>query len=197
VDAVPAPSRRNVLALGAALAFAAPGAAQAKVPAGFNAVKDTQKGYAFVYPVGWSEVALEGQDKAFKDVIEPLESVSLSVLPTERTSLAQAGTPQEVAQALVSKASSPSTRTELVSASQRTDSTGKAPVVYYSFEFTSAARGVTRHAITTLAIANGALLHSSPALLALTPPRHTTTQVRCSPSPRAPAPRAGPRWRAG
>jgi photosystem II oxygen-evolving enhancer protein 2 len=63
-------------------------------------------------------VTLDGQDKAFRDVIEPLESVSLSVAPTTRASLAEAGTPQEVAQNLVAKSSSPQAKTELVSSSQ-------------------------------------------------------------------------------
>ena len=118
------------------------------------------------------EVTLEGQDKAFKDVIEPLESVSLSILPTTRKSLADAGTPDEVAQALAQKSASATTQVGVVSASevctpagarspsslttpsdaQRKDDAGN---VYYSFEFTSKARGIVRHAITTLAVVNG------------------------------------------
>ena len=159
------------------LVVAVPSAVAAQgAPAGFNAVKDTGKGYAFFYPIGWQEVALDGQDKAFKDVIEPLESVSLSVLPTTRASLAEAGSPQEVAQSLVAKSASPQAKTALVSASQvrlvclraacvayppshgvssptqRSDAGG---AVYYTFEFTSTARGVTRHAVTCLGVANG------------------------------------------
>ena len=95
----------------------------------------------------------DGQDKAFKDVIEPLESVSLGIAPTTRASLADAGTPQEVGASLVAKSAAPGTKVALVSATQRTDAAG---VTYYAFEFTSAARSVTRHAITTLAVANGA-----------------------------------------
>jgi hypothetical protein len=98
-------------------------------------------------------VVQDGQDKAFKDVIEPLESVSLSIAPTTRASLADAGTPQEVGASLVGKSAAPGTKVELLSAVQRADA---ANVVYYAFEFTSTARGVTRHAITTLAVANGA-----------------------------------------
>ncbi len=95
----------------------------------------------------------DGQDKAFKDVIEPLESVSLSIAPTTRASLADAGSPQEVGASLVSKSAAPGTKVELLSTTQRTDA---ANIPYYAFEFTSTARGVTRHAITTLAVANGA-----------------------------------------
>ena len=101
------------------------------------------------------EVVQDGQDKAFKDVIEPLESVSLSIAPTTRASLAEAGTPQEVGAALVAKSAAPGTKVELVSAAQRVDPAG---IAYYAFEFTSTARGVTRHAITTIAVANGTSL---------------------------------------
>ena len=95
----------------------------------------------------------DGQEKAFKDVIEPLESVSLGFAPTTRASLADAGTPQEVGASLVAKSAAPGTQVALLSASQRTDANN---IVYYAFEFTSTARGVTRHAITTVAVSNGA-----------------------------------------
>ena len=111
----------------------------------------------------------DGQDKAFKDVIEPLESVSLSVAPTTRASLAEAGTPQEVGAALVAKSAAPGTKVELVSAVQRVDAAG---IPYYAFEFTSSARGVTRHAITTLAVANGAYSACRSCLIALRPRSH-------------------------
>ncbi len=122
----------------------------------------------------------DGQDKAFKDVIEPLESVSLSVAPTARATLADAGTPQEVGASLVGKSAAPGTKVELLSAVQRTDA---ANIVYYAFEFTSTARGVTRHAITTLAVANGAcllLLRTHVLLLRL------CAALTCAASPPAP-----------
>jgi len=31
------------------------------VPKGFVAVKDSQDGYAFLYPFGWQEVSVDGQ----------------------------------------------------------------------------------------------------------------------------------------
>jgi hypothetical protein len=55
-----AASRRQLLALAAAAAALAPRAAQAKVPAGFVALKDATKGYAFIYPVGWQARASGG-----------------------------------------------------------------------------------------------------------------------------------------
>lgn len=42
------------------------------------------------------EVVIEGQDKVFKDVIEPLENVSVTMLPTTKQDIRDLGSPQEV-----------------------------------------------------------------------------------------------------
>lgn len=42
------------------------------------------------------EVVIEGQDKIFKDVIEPLESVSVNMIPTAKQDIRELGSPQEV-----------------------------------------------------------------------------------------------------
>ena len=42
------------------------------------------------------EVVIEGQDKVFKDVIEPLESVSINMIPTGKQDIRDLGSPQEV-----------------------------------------------------------------------------------------------------
>lgn len=42
------------------------------------------------------EVLVEGQDKVFKDVIEPLESVSVNMIPTGKLDIRDFGSPQEV-----------------------------------------------------------------------------------------------------
>lgn len=39
---------------------------------------------------------IEGQDKVFKDVIEPLESVSVNVIPTVKLDIRDFGPPKEV-----------------------------------------------------------------------------------------------------
>lgn len=62
----------------------------------FTPVKDTQDGYSFVYPFGWQEVAVKGQDIVYKDVIEPLESVSVSITQTDKANVAEFGSPAEV-----------------------------------------------------------------------------------------------------
>lgn len=39
---------------------------------------------------------IEGQDKVYKDVIEPLESVSVNVIPTSKQDIRDFGPPQQV-----------------------------------------------------------------------------------------------------
>ncbi|XP_061337461.1 uncharacterized protein LOC133284461 [Gastrolobium bilobum] len=43
------------------------------------------------------EVVIEGQDKVFKDVIEPLESVSVNMIPTSKQDFREFGSPEQVA----------------------------------------------------------------------------------------------------
>lgn len=59
-------------------------------------MKDPQDGYSFVYPFGWQEVAVKGQDIVYKDVIEPLESVSVSITQTDKADVTEFGSPAEV-----------------------------------------------------------------------------------------------------
>lgn len=61
----------------------------------FTPVKDAQDGYSFVYPFGWQEVAVKGQDVVYKDVIEPLESVSVSITQTDKANVSEFGSPAE------------------------------------------------------------------------------------------------------
>ena len=47
---------------------------------------------------------MDRQQAVYKDIIEPLESVALNVYPTQRESVREIGTPDEVAKTLVGKA---------------------------------------------------------------------------------------------
>jgi photosystem II oxygen-evolving enhancer protein 2 len=149
--------RREVLSGVVGLAAAVsvgngPALAVGKAPKGFSAVLDNADGYAFLYPFGWQEVAVKGQDVAFKDVIEPLESVSVSIVKTDKTSLEELGPPEAVAKALVEKVlSSPTQKTTLKKAEARVTD-GK---TYYQFEFTAEARNFTRHALGAVAVNGG------------------------------------------
>ncbi|XP_076902645.1 psbP-like protein 1, chloroplastic [Bidens hawaiensis] len=119
---------------------------------GFLPVTDKKDGYSFIYPFGWQEVVVEGQDKVFKDVIEPLENVSVNVFPTNKENIRDIGSPQEVAEALIKKVlSSPTQKTKLLTAAEH-DVDGKA---YYTFEFVAQAPNFTRHALSTITIGNG------------------------------------------
>ncbi|KAM3295217.1 hypothetical protein ACQJBY_037847 [Aegilops geniculata] len=118
----------------------------------FMPVIDRKAGYSFVYPFGWQEVSVQGQDKVYKDVIEPLESVSINMIPTTKEDIRDLGPPDQVAEALVRKVLSPPTqKTKLIEAKE-TDIDGRA---YYTFEFTAQAPNFTRHALGTITIANG------------------------------------------
>nr|AJS13466.1 PPL1 [Erycina pusilla] len=149
--------RRPVLSLGAMVALISlsqsnPTTLAAEVKKGFQLVLDKKDGYSFLFPFGWQEVVVQGQDKVFKDVIEPLESVSINMIPTSKQDIRELGSPQEVADALIKKVlAPPSQKIMLVEASEH-DADGKA---YYTFEFTAQAPNFTRHALGTIVIANG------------------------------------------
>ncbi|KAJ9160055.1 hypothetical protein P3X46_025491 [Hevea brasiliensis] len=124
----------------------------AETKKGFLLVTDKKDGYSFLYPFGWEEVVIEGQDKVFKDVIEPLESVSVNMIPTNKTDIRDFGPPQQVAETLIKKVlAPPSQKTKLIEASAH-DVDGKA---YYTFEFIAQAPNYTRHALSTISIGNG------------------------------------------
>ncbi|QCE12854.1 photosystem II oxygen-evolving enhancer protein 2 [Vigna unguiculata] len=119
---------------------------------GFLSVLDKKDGYSFLYPFGWQEVVIEGQDKVFKDVIEPLESVSVNVIATGKQDITEFGSPQEVAETLIKKVLAPSNqKTKIVEAKEQ-DVEGKK---YYQFEFIAKAPNYTRHALSTVSIGNG------------------------------------------
>ncbi|KAK4789982.1 hypothetical protein SAY86_017286 [Trapa natans] len=119
---------------------------------GYISVLDKNDGYSFLYPFGWQEVVIEGQDKVFKDVIEPLESVSVNMIPTSKQDIKDFGPPQQVAETLIKKVlAPPSQKTKLISAAER-NVDGK---TYYTFEFVAQAPNYTRHALSTISIGNG------------------------------------------
>ncbi|CAA0840636.1 PsbP-like protein 1- chloroplastic [Striga hermonthica] len=152
------PGRRQLLAIGTTIApwlffcQQIPTSFAAETKKGFLLVTDRKDGYNFLYPFGWQEVIVEGQDKVFKDVIEPLESVSVNMTPTAKQDIRDFGPPKEVAETLIKNVlASPSQKTKLIEASEH-EVDGKA---YYTFEFTAQAPNYTRHALSTICIGNG------------------------------------------
>ncbi|XXG80995.1 hypothetical protein AAC387_Pa09g1731 [Persea americana] len=149
--------RRQALAVGAiatciSLFNATSSSFAAEAKKGFQAVLDKKDGYSFLYPFGWQEVVIEGQDKVLKDVIEPLESVSVNIVQTGKESIRDLGSPQEVAEVLIKKVlAPPSQKTKLIEAAERNED-GE---TYYTFEFIAQAPNFTRHALGVISIGNG------------------------------------------
>ncbi|PON75317.1 PsbP family, partial [Parasponia andersonii] len=124
----------------------------AETKKGFLAVTDKKDGYTFLYPFGWQEVVIEGQDKVYKDVIEPLESVSVNLIPTSKQDIRDFGPPEQVAETLIRKVLAPANqKTKLIEAKEQ-DVDG---ITYYTFEFVAQAPNYTRHALSAISIANG------------------------------------------
>ncbi|XP_044377825.1 psbP-like protein 1, chloroplastic, partial [Triticum aestivum] len=118
----------------------------------FMPVIDRMADYSFVYPFGWQEVFVQGQDKVYKDVIEPLESVSINMIATTKEDIRDLGPPDQVPEALVRKVlSQPTQKTKLIEAKE-VHIDGRA---YYTFEFTAQDPNFTRHVLGTITIANG------------------------------------------
>jgi len=129
-----------------------PALALSKPPKGFSAHADQIDNYAFIYPFGWEEVAVKGQDITFKDVIEPLESVGVNIIKTDKNDLSELGPPDAVAKALVERVlSSPTQPVKLLKAAER-DTDGRK---YYTFEFLSQGGTYVRHGLATVAIGYG------------------------------------------
>eukprot|EP01025_Chloroclados_australasicus_P045852 TRINITY_DN5047_c0_g1_i1.p1 TRINITY_DN5047_c0_g1~~TRINITY_DN5047_c0_g1_i1.p1 ORF type:complete len:254 (+),score=22.45 TRINITY_DN5047_c0_g1_i1:58-762(+) len=132
--------------------FVTPMAAQAAKLKGYIPTKDGQDGYQFVYPFGWQELQVDGQDILFKDVIEPLEAVSVSFVPTEKSDVSDFGDLNEVTSTLArSVLSSPQQEVEIIN---QNESVAEG-IRYYTVEFQAKARNYIRHSIAVIAVANG------------------------------------------
>ncbi|GMH38428.1 hypothetical protein BSKO_06312 [Bryopsis sp. KO-2023] len=136
----------------ALIGLAFPGAASAKLPAGFTPVKDKGDKYRFLYPFGWQEVTVDGQDIVFKDIIEPLESVSVTITPTDKTDITEFGDLNEVCFALADTVlTNRSQEVKLLGA----DAKNVSGVNYYEFEFAAKATNYIRRALSVVAVFDG------------------------------------------
>jgi photosystem II oxygen-evolving enhancer protein 2 len=145
--------RREALALALALSTAS-GSANAAVPKGYSPVKNVQKGYAFLYPFGWQEVSVDGAEVTYKDIIEPLESISLEVLPSAKQSISEYGDLDALAATLVKEVLVPPNQEGTVLKATKRENEG---VEYFTIEYTAKSRVFVRHSLTTLAVARGKL----------------------------------------
>ena len=149
-------SRRQALSLLAMSASATIGGsdALAAIPKGYSAIKNAQKGYAFLYPFGWQEVSVDGAEVTVKDIIEPLESLSLEILPTNKADITEDGEVAPLAETLVKQVLVPPSQEGLVLSADMRENEG---VKYYTIEYTAKARTFTRHSFTVLAVQRGRL----------------------------------------
>lgn len=151
------PTRRETLLATTAFLAASATSAAAPLPSqakgAFEVLKDAQDGYQFVFPFGWQEVSVSGQDTVYKDVIEPLESVSVSYIPTDKQSILEYGDVKEVSYTLVRKVlTTVNQEVKLLAAEERKDESGR---LYYDFEYTASTPRYTRHALASVTIGNG------------------------------------------
>jgi len=145
--------RRDAGSLALALSTAS-GSANAAVPKGYSPVKNTQKGYAFLYPFGWQEVSVDGAEVTYKDIIEPLESISLEILPTNKTTIEEFGPVDKLSQTLVKQVLVPPNQEGEVLQTSMRENEG---ITYYTIEYTAKARTFVRHSLTALAVQRGRL----------------------------------------
>ncbi|GFR44868.1 hypothetical protein Agub_g6211, partial [Astrephomene gubernaculifera] len=145
--------RRELLqAVSAATLLTATPALAAKTPKGFNAVEDLQDAYKFLYPFGWQEVAVQGADVVYKDIVEPLENVSVTITATDKKDITEFGDLQTVAETLAKDVlTAPGTDVKIVNANQR-ELKGHN---YYEIEFTAANPRFTRHQLAVVVCNNG------------------------------------------
>lgn len=130
-------------------------ASAAKAPSGFSAVEDLSDGYKFFYPFGWQEISVSGADVVYKDVVEPLESVSVTMVKTDKTDISEYGSLEEVSETLAKLVlTAPGTDVKILSTSEREDEKGHR---YFQLEFTAASPNFTRHQLAVVAVANGKL----------------------------------------
>ena len=106
----------------ASLVAAVPLPAAAKGLKGFQSIRDAADGYEFAFPFGWQEVSVNGVEAVYKDVIEPLESVSVQLTPTEKQTIVEYGPPNEIAGTLANSVlTSPSDEVQLVKSEPEQD----------------------------------------------------------------------------
>lgn len=133
----------------AAAALTSPPAARA---GGFQPVQDLQDNYSFAYPQGWEEVRVEGLDRVYKDLIEPLESVSVTILPTQTAKLTDLGDANAVAPQFIDKVlATPGSKFNLLEASTR-ETEGQ---TYYTFIYKVEQSGLKRFGVSTISIKEG------------------------------------------
>mmetsp|Transcript_40638 Transcript_40638/g.81894 ORF Transcript_40638/g.81894 Transcript_40638/m.81894 type:complete len:248 (-) Transcript_40638:85-828(-) len=130
-DATNQLQRRSVLG-GLGIAAAAP-----SLPAlAFETYKDLQNGVSFTYPTGLQKSDNKVYKFFVRDVIEPLESIGVKVIPTTRKGLDEIGDASEVAKKLVEDSIPPGAPKEIIKAESKVDKGGRRyDVIEYAYQW--------------------------------------------------------------
>jgi len=90
----------------------------------YETYSDVNVGYEFKFPTGPQKSTNKGYDVFLRDIIEPLEFIGLKITKTERNSLDDVGSPQEVAEKLLKDIVPGGAPQEIISVSSKTDELG-------------------------------------------------------------------------
>lgn len=128
------------------------------VTAGFNSYQSPDGRYAFLYPTGWTRVAVSGGPKVvFHDLINSDETLSLVVSEVEKdVELQELGSPQEVGERLMREVIAPvgtGRVVDLVQAKAREESDH----TYYDLEYSVHLQDRDRHELATVVVDRGYL----------------------------------------
>ncbi len=126
--------------------------------AGLNSFQSPDGRYAFLYPTGWSRVAVTGGPQVvFHDLINSDETLSLVVSEVgQDIDLESLGNPEAVGERLINEVIAPEgagREVELVAAKERVE-TGH---TFYDLEYSVKLKDRTRHELSTVVIDRGYL----------------------------------------
>ncbi len=126
--------------------------------AGLEPFKSTDGRYGFLYPTGWTRVAVDnGPVVVFHDLINSEETLSLVISGlTNEVNLENLGTPEQVGDRVINQliTSDDQNRSVKLVSSQERESAGR---VFYDLEYTIKYPNSERHELATLVINNGSL----------------------------------------
>mmetsp|Transcript_22202 Transcript_22202/g.41617 ORF Transcript_22202/g.41617 Transcript_22202/m.41617 type:complete len:247 (-) Transcript_22202:137-877(-) len=147
-------SRRSTINAGvlSAAGLLAASKASAKGVKGFQTHRDTGDKYEFLYPFGWEEIYVKGTDILYKDIIEPLETASVTIIQTEKGSIKDYGDLADVTTSLAEKVLTPPGQEVKITEAKEKDIDGRA---YYQFGFTAKNNRYTRHTLVSATIDKG------------------------------------------
>ncbi len=128
--------------------------------AGLNSYVDSYDGYEFLYPNGWVEIKVDGDngpDVVFHDIIQESENVSVVISPVpEGQTLKDLGSPTEVGQRLAQRvitSEEGDRKAELLGAAER-NLEGE---TYYLLEYEVQLPGQRRHNLASAVVRRGKL----------------------------------------